>query len=110
MFLHHVYGAPLEVDTLSFHTLVGLYCLCMEYEVEGLPTVLLPRIEPLIHTQTKYETVVDCLDLVARYKLDKLHILLEKKRKDLKEKVDENNFCLLLERSKGNDQYSKVSF
>ena len=78
--------------------------------MEGLPTVLLPRIEPLIHTQTKYETVVDCLDLVARYKLDKLHILLEKKRKDLKEKVDENNFCLLLERSKGNDQYSKVSF
>ena len=108
MFLYHVYGAPVEVDTLSFHTLVGLYSLCMEYEVEGLRTVLVARMEALVQIQTKYETVVDWLDLVTKYKVDKLQILLEEKRKNLKEKVDENNFCSLLERSNGNDEYSKV--
>ena len=108
MFLHHLYGAPVEVDTLSFHTLVGLYSLCMEYEVEGLRTVLVARMEALVQIQTKYETVVDWLDLVTKYKVDKLQILLEEKRKNLKEKVDENNFCSLLERSNGNDEYSKV--
>jgi len=107
LFLHHMYGAAVEVDTLSFHTLVGLYSLCMEYEMERLRTDLVARMKELVEIQTKYETVVDWLELVTKHKVDKLQILLQEKRNNLKEKVNENNFCLLLERSNGNDEYSK---
>ena len=67
VFLHHVYGATVELDTLSFHTLVELHWLAVKYQDESFITQLVSKIEEMVERETNYETLTLWEDLVTKY-------------------------------------------
>ena len=80
VFLHQVYGRTVEVDTLSFHTLVELHWLAVNYQDGRFITQLVSKMEEMVERQTEYETLSWWQDLVITYKVDKLQLVLENKR------------------------------
>ena len=75
IFMNHVYGSEMEVDSLSFRTLVELNWLAVKYDDETFSNVLIPKMEVMKEKQndglilklweelgSKFAVLLDSLD------------------------------------------------
>ena len=95
VFIHHLYGQTVELDTYSFHTLVELHWLAVNYQDERFITQLVSRMEEMVERQTDYETLTWWEDMVITYKVDKLQLILANKRNTVK--IEDNNLETAME-------------
>ena len=95
VFIHHVYGQTVELDTYSFHTLVELHWLAVNYQDDRFITQLVSKMEEMVERQTNYETLTWWEDLVITYKVDKLQLILAYKRNTVK--IEDNNLETAME-------------